>query len=99
MSLVIGWDVGGAHLKAARAEHGRIVDAVQVASPLRLGMTRLKQSFAEAKQAIGAAPRHVVTMTGELADTFSSRADGVESLSRAAVDELAPDEVLLYAGR
>jgi probable H4MPT-linked C1 transfer pathway protein len=99
MNMVIGWDVGGAHLKAARAEHGRIVDAVQVASPLRLGLTRLKQSFAEAKDAIGPASRHVVTMTGELADTFTSRAEGVESLSRAAADELTPGEVLLYAGR
>jgi (4-(4-[2-(gamma-L-glutamylamino)ethyl]phenoxymethyl)furan-2-yl)methanamine synthase len=99
MSMVIGWDVGGAHLKAARAEHGRVVDAVQVASPLRFGLARLKQSFAEAKAAIGPAPRHVVTMTGELADTFTSRTEGVESLSRAAMDELAPGEVLIYAGR
>ena len=30
MTIVVGWDVGGAHLKAARAENGRIVDAVQV---------------------------------------------------------------------
>ena len=99
MNMVIGWDVGGAHLKAARAEHGRVVDAVQVASPLRLGLIRLKQSFAEARAAIGSASRHVVTMTGELADTFTSRADGVESLSRTAADELAPGQVLLYAGR
>jgi (4-(4-[2-(gamma-L-glutamylamino)ethyl]phenoxymethyl)furan-2-yl)methanamine synthase len=99
MSIVVGWDVGGAHLKAARAQDGCIVDAIQVASPLRLGLERLAQSFAEAKARIGAAPRHVVTMTGELADTFSSRIDGVEKLSALAVRELAPAEVSLYAGR
>jgi probable H4MPT-linked C1 transfer pathway protein len=99
MRTVIGWDVGGAHLKAARAEDGRIVDAIHVASPLRLGLERLAQSFAEAKTKIGTAPRHVVTMTGELADTFSSRRDGVEQLSALAVRELAPAEVSLYAGR
>jgi probable H4MPT-linked C1 transfer pathway protein len=99
MRAVIGWDVGGAHLKAARAEDGRIVDAIQVASPLRLGLERLAQSFAQAKASIGAAPRHVVTMTGELADTFSSRSDGVEQLAELAVRELAPAEVSLYAGR
>jgi (4-(4-[2-(gamma-L-glutamylamino)ethyl]phenoxymethyl)furan-2-yl)methanamine synthase len=99
MRTVIGWDVGGAHLKAARAEDGRIVDAIQVASPLRLGLDRLAQSFAEAKASIGAAPRHVVTMTGELADTFSSRSEGVEQLAALAVRELAPAEVSLYAGR
>jgi probable H4MPT-linked C1 transfer pathway protein len=97
--MVIGWDIGGAHLKAARADNGRIVDAVQVASPLRLGLQRLAQSFAEAKTRMGAADWHVVTMTGELADTFSSRADGVMALAAAAAAELAPASVAIYAGR
>ena len=74
MSVVIGWDIGGVHLKAARAENGRIVDAVQIASPLRTGLEPLEMAFAEARARMGAAHRHVVTMTGELADTFSSRA-------------------------
>jgi (4-(4-[2-(gamma-L-glutamylamino)ethyl]phenoxymethyl)furan-2-yl)methanamine synthase len=34
-----------------------------------------------------------------LADTFSSRSDGVEQLAELAVRELAPAEVSLYAGR
>jgi (4-(4-[2-(gamma-L-glutamylamino)ethyl]phenoxymethyl)furan-2-yl)methanamine synthase len=97
MSIVVGWDVGGAHLKAARAENGRIVDAVQVASPLRLGLERLAQSFVEAKVRIRTADLHAVTMTGELADTFSSRIKGVEQLSALAVRELAPGRVSLYA--
>src|SRR3984893_3633049 len=99
MSIVIGWDVGGAHLKAARAENGRVVDAIQGESPLRMGLDRLAQASAEAKARIGTADRHVVTMTGELADTFSSRIEGVESLSTMAVRELAPAAVSLYAGR
>ena len=99
MATVIGWDIGGAHLKAARAESGRITDALQVASPLRLGLERLRQSFAEAKARMGKADRHVITMTGELADTFASRAEGVVSLTHAAVHELAPDAVAVYAGR
>src|SRR5215510_4737092 len=99
MHSVIGWDVGGAHLKAARAENGRIVDAIQLASPLRLGLDRLAQTFAEAKARMGVAELHAVTMTGELADTFSSRAEGVEKLSALAVRELAPAEVAIYAGR
>lgn len=99
MRSVIGWDVGGAHLKAARAEDGRIVEAIQVASPLRLGLERLAQAFAEAKAHIGAAHLHAVTMTGELADTFSSRAEGVGKLAALTARELAPAEVLLYAGR
>jgi probable H4MPT-linked C1 transfer pathway protein len=99
MGAVVGWDIGGAHLKAARAEDGRIVAAVQVAAPLRLGLERLAQSFAEAKAQIGPADRHVITMTGELADTFASRAEGVASLAAAALHELAPAQVRVYAGR
>ena len=40
-----------------------------------------------------------MTMTGELADTFVSRAEGVDELSRLAARELVDGSVLLYAGR
>ena len=96
---VVGWDIGGAHLKAARCEEGRIVATAQIAAPLRLGLERLVQAFAEAKALIGSANSHAVTMTGELADTFSSRAEGVACLTGAAVRELAPGRVVIYAGR
>src|SRR5262245_13758386 len=99
MSVIVGWDIGGAHLKAARAEHGRIVDAVQVPSPLRLGLDALAQSFAAAKAHIGAADLHAVTMTGELADTFVSRREGVESLIAIARREFSRSTVTVYAGR
>jgi len=96
---VVGWDIGGAHLKAARCENGRIVATAQVAAPLRFGLDRLGQAFADAKAMIGSANRQIVTMTGELADTFSSRAEGVARLTDAAVRELAPSSVTIYAGR
>jgi probable H4MPT-linked C1 transfer pathway protein len=99
MASVVGWDIGGAHLKAARAEGGRIVDAVQVASPLRLGLEALGQAFAQVKPKMGRADRHVFTMTGELADTFASRAEGVGRLAAAAVRALEPERIVLYAGR
>jgi (4-(4-[2-(gamma-L-glutamylamino)ethyl]phenoxymethyl)furan-2-yl)methanamine synthase len=99
MAAVVGWDVGGAHLKAARVEGGRVVAAVQVASPLRFGLEALAAAFADAKPRMGAADRHVITMTGELADTFASRADGVGQLTTHAVRMLAPEPVLVYGGR
>jgi (4-(4-[2-(gamma-L-glutamylamino)ethyl]phenoxymethyl)furan-2-yl)methanamine synthase len=96
---IIGWDIGGAHLKAARAEQTRIVDAVQIASPLRLGLKAVTDAFAAATARLGAGDRHVVTMTAELADTFASRREGVECLAALAVRELAPAPLSLYAGR
>ncbi len=97
MSVVIGWDIGGVHLKAARAEDGRITKAAQYASPLRAGTERLLQAFAQARADMGRADRNVVTMTGELADTFSSRQEGVEHLAALAAQELG--SVSIYAGQ
>jgi len=96
MSTVIGWDVGGVHLKAVRADDGRITRAAQYASPLRAGTELLLQAFAKARAEMGGADRHVVTMTGELADTFASRAEGVERLATIAAGELGA--VSIYAG-
>jgi probable H4MPT-linked C1 transfer pathway protein len=95
---IIGWDVGGVHLKAARAEDGRIVRVAQLASPLRGGLERLTHAFGEAKASLGGADHHVVTMTGELADTFASRPEGVACLAALAAGELSDAPVLFYAG-
>jgi len=100
MGVVIGWDIGGVHLKAARAEGGRITKVAQYASPLKAGTERVQQALAQARadlcEDLGKAERHVVTMTGELADTFASRREGVERLTALAVQELGA--VSIYAG-
>ncbi len=99
MVAVIGWDIGGAHLKAARAENGRIVAAMQIASPLRLGIASVSAAFAQARNTLGTPELHAVTMTGELADTFASRREGVEALAALAARELDAATLRLYAGR
>src|SRR5215831_12582214 len=98
MGIVIGWDIGGVHLKAARAESGRIVKAVQLAAPLRSGVELVAEAFDRAKAELGAAQRHIVTMTGELADTFASRPDGVDCLAMLAARKLNGAPVCIYAG-
>src|SRR5690242_6118443 len=96
MSTVIGWDIGGVHLKVVRADDGRIVKAAQYASPLRSGTGLLRQAFVQARKDMGPGDCNVITMTGELADIFTSRQDGVEQLSSIAECELG--NVLIYAG-
>src|SRR4029077_16825903 len=96
MGVVIGWDIGGVHLKAVRAEDGRIVKAAQYASPLRSGTGLLEDAFLQARKDMGRGDRNVITMTGELADIFTSRQDGVEQLSSIA--ERALGNVSIYAG-
>ena len=38
---LIGWDVGGAHVKACLLRRGEVLDVAQWACPLWLGMDRL----------------------------------------------------------
>ena len=39
--VVLGFDVGGAHLKAARVEDGRVIGAIKIACPLWQGLDQL----------------------------------------------------------
>jgi probable H4MPT-linked C1 transfer pathway protein len=84
-AIVIGWDVGGAHLKAARLEaDGTLSRVVQIPCPLWEGTDRLESALDQAGQRIGPAPAHAVTMTGEMADLFADRAEGVERIASIA---------------
>jgi (4-(4-[2-(gamma-L-glutamylamino)ethyl]phenoxymethyl)furan-2-yl)methanamine synthase len=98
MQSIIGWDIGGAHLKASRWEDGRIVKVAQVACPLWLGLDELHRAFAEAKPLVGSADLNAATMTAELCDAFASREEGVNGVAALATQELAPARVLFYAG-
>ncbi|MGI3775988.1 MAG: hydantoinase/oxoprolinase family protein [Janthinobacterium lividum] len=94
---VIGWDVGGAHLKAALWEAGTLRQVVQLPCPLWQGVDRLREALAEASARLGPADRHAATMTGELADVFASRAEGVATIAAVLSATLGP-AVRLYAG-
>ena len=98
---MIGWDVGGAHLKAAALDPaGNLLGVVQEPCPLWLGLdhlhSALDQALARWPQAAGC--RHAVTMTGELADLFPDRAAGVAALAAVMAERCAPGEVFIYAG-
>jgi (4-(4-[2-(gamma-L-glutamylamino)ethyl]phenoxymethyl)furan-2-yl)methanamine synthase len=96
MPSIIGWDIGGAHLKGARIEDGEIVAVAQIACPLWLGLDQLHQAFTQAKTALGNADRHVATMTGELSDAFADRHAGVAAIAKATAKELGA--ATIYAG-
>src|SRR5574337_1193615 len=81
MIRVIGWDIGGANVKAARllftderAESGRTVRRY---FELWNGRDRLRPLLQEIYSDLGSADAMVVTMTGELCDAFDDRAEGV----------------------
>jgi (4-(4-[2-(gamma-L-glutamylamino)ethyl]phenoxymethyl)furan-2-yl)methanamine synthase len=99
VSVVVGWDIGGAHLKAARVKDGRVEAVVQAATPLWLGLDSLDSAFDVLCAELGQADRHVITMTGELCDAFPSRREGVAGLAAIAANHLAPSIPMIYAGR
>lgn len=100
---VIGWDVGGAHLKAARVETDGCVSAVWLEPcPLWQGLEHLERALDRILGEIQAdGPRqlrHAVTMTGEMTDLFRTREEGVSLLTEAICRRLGKANVLFYAG-
>jgi probable H4MPT-linked C1 transfer pathway protein len=94
----IGWDIGGAHLKAVLLNmDGQVLAATQVYCPLWRGLSELEIAIDKILQEFNA-DQHAVTMTGELADIFASRRDGVMQIAATLAAKLH-GEVRYYAGR
>lgn len=99
-SFNIGWDIGGAHLKAVVLNPNHQVVAVyQYPCPLWQGLGKLHEA---ASTLLAQLPpgehRHALTMTGELADLFSGRDDGVRQIL-AAMASMLGSELMVYAGQ
>jgi (4-(4-[2-(gamma-L-glutamylamino)ethyl]phenoxymethyl)furan-2-yl)methanamine synthase len=99
MQKVIGWDIGGAHVKAACVEAGRVTEVRQRPCPLWLGADRLDAALKVLIEGFGPAGLHVVTMTGELADVFPDRRTGVLAIADAVRRALPDVELRFYGGR
>jgi probable H4MPT-linked C1 transfer pathway protein len=91
MPDVVGWDIGGAHVKAALLRRGRVLDAAQWPCPLWQGTEHLQRVLAAAHERWPASDRHehAVTMTGEMVDLFAHREDGVGRIA-ALLDATLP---------
>lgn len=99
MTEVTGWDIGGAHLKAARIENGRVVDVAQQPSLIWSDTGELEAALDAAVERFTAPALHCVTMTGELAELFGDRATGAARLVELVTGRLAGKTVHIYAGR
>ena len=80
MGRTYGWDLGGANLKLAQIEDGRVMSVAQTPCPPIPDPGKFNQALEEALKACPGEGRHAVTMTGELSDVFPSRAAGVAYL-------------------
>ena len=93
--LTMGWDIGGAHLKAVLLDkNGTVLQALQLACPLWKGLHHLENAIKHILQTNNHAPfevLHVVTMTGELVDLFENRQQGVLEIAQLATKSLGED--------
>ncbi|MGR9073860.1 MAG: hydantoinase/oxoprolinase family protein [Gammaproteobacteria bacterium] len=97
---IAGWDIGGAHLKAALVNsNGAVVRVVQRPCPLWRGLEELRHAVAEISREFSFENcRHAVTMTGELVDLFPNRAEGVVRVVEAVSALLGSESIRVYAG-
>jgi probable H4MPT-linked C1 transfer pathway protein len=90
--MIIGWDVGGAHLKAALVRDRGVVDVMQVPCALWQGIAAIDAALVsvQARWPQARAAHHAVTMTGEMVDLFADRAEGVVALVKRLAKTLGP---------
>lgn len=97
---IVGWDVGGAHVKLALLNAiGDIVSVGQAACPLWKGIEYLHRAIAELTANLDLRGcRHALTMTGELVDCFSGREQGVAAIIDAMCRHYGADNIDVFAG-
>ncbi len=102
MPDIIGWDIGGVHLKAARLSFsgGRLAEARTAVRYFEMWCERprLPEALRALRRELGGeAATHAVTMTGELADCFATRAEGVRSILEAARAALEGERLRVWS--
>jgi probable H4MPT-linked C1 transfer pathway protein len=97
---MIGWDIGGAHVKAAVINSaGEIIAVYQQPCPLWKGLDQLQCAVTRTlHEASSAHDRHAITMTGELVDLFEHREDGVKQIIDTMTTLLPQRRCLIFAG-
>ena len=94
----VGLDIGGAHLKIARIlSDGSIASLRQIVCPLWRGIDQLAVAYRSAASSMSISDdTHIVTMTGELSDSFPNREQGAHSIL-SAIDHLLKRAFWVYA--
>ena len=97
--VVLGWDIGGAHLKVAAVDRkDKVMQVLQLPCPLWLGLEHLDRAISTALAQMPGASLHAVTMTGELTDFFRNRAQGVKTIIARFAKQAPVGRTYIYAG-
>lgn len=97
---IVGWDIGGAHVKAAVITACEIIAVYQQPCPLWKGLDQLQHAVnAIMLELAGTNWHHAITMTGELVDLFDNRGHGVKQIIQTMTELLPDSEILIFAGQ
>lgn len=99
-AVIVGWDIGGAHLKfAALDAYGDLLAIEQRPCALWRGLDVLQAAVHQAARDSNLqSARHFATMTGELVDLFDNRAHGVQQIAQVTSGILGADTRFYAAG-
>lgn len=96
---IIGWDIGGAHVKIAIIKGQSVTQVHQFDCPLWKGMDALSACINQVKNIVDMHTySHAITMTGELVDHFEDREQGVHAIISEMSNCLGTSNVKFYAG-
>ncbi len=96
MNACIGWDVGGANLKAVALSADRGARPLERPYEIWRAPAALARRLAEMGAELGGAPLHAVTMTAELSDCFASKREGVAAVVDAVVRAFPGSRVRVF---
>jgi probable H4MPT-linked C1 transfer pathway protein len=82
---VIGWDIGGVHLKAARVTDRHVTRSTLRAFSIERDLHALPQVLRALAESVAAErhDRHAITMTAELSQRFRTKGEGVAAILEA----------------
>ena len=101
VNSIIGWDIGGAHVKLCHLPGGDSnAEVRQYPCALWQGMDKLDTVIEQSLQEFDARGcLHAITMTGELTDLFTSRREGVAAILAAMMRHIPEKQIQVFAGR
>ena len=94
---IIGWDIGGAHVKAIKIDfEKKSIKSKQIFSPIWKNLSHLETSIKLLKKKLGKCDFHGITMTAELSDIFFNRPFGTKYIINSTSELLQKNKVFFY---
>ena len=97
---IIGWDIGGAHIKVSKINFGKQkTTTMQLYCPIWMNINNLNNSILKIKKKLGSCDYHAITMTAELSDIFENRNKGTKKVINTLCKILPEKKTFFYSNK